>query len=78
MPRFSDDTDILEASSDTGSHEDGVGDQLIDMDIEQHGKDGGASRPRTVVYLWKVPLPARRGHLVSDVVKNIALLLTLL
>lgn len=79
MPRsWDDETEIVETSSETSSSENGVGDQLIGMDVEHHSKGGGASRPRTVLHLWKVPLPVRRGHLVSDLVKNVALLLTLL
>jgi hypothetical protein len=78
MPRSSEDTDILESSSDTGSRDNGVEDQLIAMDIENHGKEGGVRRPRRVIRLWKIPLPLRKGHLVSDLVKNLACLITLL
>lgn len=79
MPRLSEDTDIMASpSSDTSSGENRVEDQLVGMDIENNSKEGGARRPRLVIHLWRIPLPLRKGHLASDLVKHIAWIMTVL
>lgn len=76
MLRSSKDSEVLDCFSDTSCGDRRSEHQLLDMDLEHNGKVGGARRPSPVIRLWKVPLPVRRNQLVSDLVKNLACLLT--
>ena len=79
VPRLPEDTGIMGSwSSDTSSSDNRMNDQLMRIDIEQYSQAGGERRPRLVLRLWKIPLPLRKGHLMSDLAKNIACLMTLL
>ncbi|KZF21456.1 hypothetical protein L228DRAFT_239435 [Xylona heveae TC161] len=52
-------------------------DQYIHMDLEHRGAEQPVRKSR-VIRLWKIPLPLRKGQLSSDLLKNIAWLMTLL
>jgi hypothetical protein len=54
------------------------GNQLIHMDLEHNVTEGGERQRSRLVRVWKVPLPIRKAYLVSDLIKNIAFIMTLL
>lgn len=64
------------SSSDSPSSDNRSDDQLFRMDIESLGQKERAKPPGLAIRLWKIPLPLRRGHILSDLVKNVACLMT--
>lgn len=69
---------MASSSNDSGSSEKRLDDQLIDVDIESYTQNAPERRPEPAYRLWKIPLPLRRGLVLSDLVKNVACLATLL
>ena len=53
-------------------------DQLFRMDIENAGAKGQSPQARSVVHVWKIPLPLRQQKIRADLLANIACVMTLL
>ncbi|KEF52023.1 uncharacterized protein A1O9_12013 [Exophiala aquamarina CBS 119918] len=54
------------------------GDQLFRVDIENLGSKRSVTQPRSLVHIWKIPLPLRQQKIRSDLIKNVACVMTLL
>lgn len=66
------------SDSDSGSSNGRSDNRLIRVDIENAAGRERVTQPRSVIHIWKVPLPLRREKVVSDLVKNLACISTLL
>lgn len=49
---------------------------MLDSDIENGDRVRNGEKQGHLVRVWKVPVPLRHGHVVSDTVKNIAIFMT--
>jgi hypothetical protein len=63
----------METSSSSSN---GSGIRLMRLDLENN--IGAKEERRSFVRVWKVPLPLRRDHVVSDLFKTLAFLMTTL
>lgn len=64
--------------SDNSSNDAMSDDQLFRVDIENACGKGQVTQPRPLVHVWKIPLPLRQQKIRSDLIKNVACVMTLL
>jgi hypothetical protein len=48
------------------------------MELESNVEERGQRQPKRLLRVWKIPVPLRKGYLVSDLFKNIACIMTVL
>jgi hypothetical protein len=63
---------------DSSSSSNTSDDQMIRMDVESNTRGAEVKAPRLLLRVWRVPVPLRKGYLVSDLFKNIACVMTLM
>jgi hypothetical protein len=66
--------DIMESSSSSNRSND----QMIRVDLESNVQRGEGKQPKQLIRLWKIPVPLRKGSIVSDSFKIVAGLMTAL
>jgi hypothetical protein len=63
---------------ESSSSSDRSNDQMIRVDLESNVPNGGGKQPNLLIHLWKIPVPLRKGYLVSDSFKIVTCLMTIL